>query len=311
MKKPNKHITRLVVWTVTGSILTSSCINIAPEPPIHENIKQISDIGTPAINVSLTTEQSDYFNYISELAQKIISDREFAKEFNNNPTKFFKCKSIEPELQTVDDALMRITKALADDDIAEAIAKNDIKQYLRLMHQKGFLNNTATDYANLLTTDEKIQLLKSIGVTDIDEQQLQTMAIAIVVFVFYIAVIAVSYAGAAYTAIATVNLGVGLSVVYAMAAATKTKVSGASQVRISKNFDIYMLSSERNTEITFSNEELTKVVNDAVDVYKEIYVNEFKAIDLNSLKQTINLNLSKQESISDNVIIIENDEKGL
>ena len=96
-----------------------------------------------------------------------------------------------------------------------------------------------------------------------------------------------------------------------MAAATKTKVSGASQVRISKNFDIYMLSSERNTEITFSNEELTKVVNDAVDVYKEIYVNEFKAIDLNSLKQTINLNLSKQESISDNVIIIENDEKGL
>ena len=239
-----------------------------------------------------------------------MSDREFAKEFNKAPSKYLKSRSIDIDIEITDDALMRITAALADDDIAEAIANNDIKQYLRLMHKKGLLDNTANDYANLLTVDEKKQLLQSLGVTNINEQQLQTMAVAAVVFIFYIAVIAVSYAGAAYTAVAAVNLGVGLSVVYA-AAATKTKVSGATHLQISKNFDVYMLSTCENKEITFDNVDLTKVVDDAVEVYKELYVADAKTIDTNRLKQTINLNLSKQPAVSENVLIIERDGKSL
>lgn len=120
---------------------------------------------------------------------------------------------------------------------------------------------------------------------------------------------AVSYAGAAYTAVAGVNLGVGLSVVYA--AATKTKVSGATHLQISKNFDVYMLSTCENKEITFDNVDLTKVVDDAVEVYKELYVADAKTIDTNRLKQTINLNLSKQPPVSENVLIIERDGKSL
>lgn len=137
------------------------------------------------------------------------------------------------------------------------------------------------------------------------------MAVAAVVFIFYIAVIAVSYAGAAYTAVAAVNLGVGLSVVYAAVAATKTKVSGATHLQINKNFDVYMLSTCENKEITFDNVELTKVVDDAVEVYKELYVADAKTIDTNRLKQTINLNLSKQPAVSENVLIIERDGKSL
>lgn len=311
MKKPNKHITRIVVWTVSSSILTSSCINMVPEPPCVNKVDKLDDMGLPAINVSLTTEQADYFSYISDLANKIISDRKFAKEFNKTPTKYLKSRFIDIDTEIADDALMRITTALAYDDIAEAIANNDIKQYLRLMHKKGLLENTANDYANLLTVDEKKQLLQSLGVTDINEQQIQIMAVAAVVFIFYIAVIAVSYAGAAYTAVATVNLGVGLSVVYAAAAATKTKVSGGTQLQISKNFDIYMLSTNANKEITFDNVELTKVVDDAVEVYKELYVADAKAIDANRLKQTINLNLSKQPAVSENILIIERDGESL
>lgn len=311
MKKPNKHITRLVVWTVSGSLLTSSCVNMVPEPLSVNKVDQLADMGLPAINVSLTTEQADYFSYISDLAHKIISDREFAKEFNKAPSKYLKSRSIDIDTEITDDALMRITAALADDDIAEAIANNDIKQYLRLMHKRGLLDNTANDYANLLTVDEKKQLLQSLGVTNINEQQLQTMAVAAVVFIFYIAVIAVSYAGAAYTAVAAVNLGVGLSVVYAAAAATKTKVSGATHLQISKNFDVYMLSTCENKEITFDNVDLTKVVDDAVEVYKELYVADAKTIDINRLKQTINLNLSKQPAVSENVLIIERDGKSL
>lgn len=311
MKKPNKHLTRIVIWTVSGSILTSSCVNLVPEPTSDNSVEQLADMGIPAINVSLTTEQADYFNYITDLAHRLISDRKFAKDFNKTPSKYLKSRSNDVGVEIADDALMRITTALADDDIAEAITNNDIKQYLRLMHQKGLLENTANDYANLLTIDEKKQILQSLGVTDIDDQELQQMAIAAVVFLFYVAVIAVSYAGAAYTAVAAVNLAIGVTVVYSAAASTKTKVSGSSHLQISQNFDVYMLSKDGDKEIAFDNEELTKLVDDAIDVYKELYAADAKAINTNRLKQTINLNLSKQSAVSDNVVIIESDGKSL
>lgn len=185
---------------------------------------------------------------------------------------------------------------------------NDIKQYLKLMHKKGFLDNTSNDYANLLSLDEKRELLRSIGIDNITDQKIQTMAIAAVVFFFYIAVIAVSYAGAAYTAVAAVNVGVGLTVVAAAAAAVKTKVSGAQRIQISKNFDVWTLSATSDgTQIILDNEEITKVVDEAVEAYKEIFVEEAKLINSEKLKQTINLNLSKQPIIAENMLIIEQD----
>ena len=71
------------------------------------------------------------------------------------------------------------------------------------------------------------------------------------------------------------------------------------------------LSTCENKEITFDNVDLTKVVDDAVEVYKELYVADAKTIDTNRLKQTINLNLSKQPAVSENVLIIERDGKSL
>lgn len=41
-----------------------------------------------------------------------------------------------------------------------------------------------------------------------------------------------------------------------------------------------------------------------MEAFKELYIKDAKAIDLNLLKQTINLNLSKQNSISENITIL-------
>ncbi len=306
MRKPNKHLTRLVVWTISGSLLSSSCTGYMQDYDQELTTQKLADIGCAAIKVEMSDDQLSYYNYLSEIAHKILTDREFAKEFVNNPETYLRSRSVDSEIVIADDDLMRLTTALSDDDIAEAINNNDIKQYLKLMHKKGFLDNTANDYANLLSLDEKRELLRSIGIDNITDQEIQTMAIAAVVFFFYIAVIAVSYAGAAYTAVAAVNLGVGLTVVAAAAAAVKTKVSGTQRIQISKNFDIWTLSATSNgTQIILDNEEITKVVNEAVEAYKEIFVEEAKLINSEKLKQTINLNLSKQPIIAENILIIE------
>lgn len=314
MKKPNKHVTRLVVWTVSGSLLASSCVNIVQEPMSYPAKQELSDMGEPAIQVHLSDEQSEYFNEVTVLAQRIIHDRAFAKEFNANPTRFLKSRSSEFDGEAVipDDALMRITTALADDEIAKAIENKDIKQYLRLMHKKGLLENTDNDYNNILSIDEKRQLLQSIGITEISDVELRQSAVATVVWFFYIAVVAVSYVGFAYTAVATVNAAAGITIVAKAAAVVSTKVSGHSGHGglVSKDFDIYLLSTEFQ-EINFNDENINKIVDDAIEVYKEIYLERAKQLDTTRLKQTINLNVSKQPVIAKNITIIEKDEDNL
>lgn len=306
MKKPNKHITRLVVWTVSGSLLTSSCVNIVPELPSAQMEQELSDIGLPAIHVNLSDEQSEYFNYVSELAQRIISDRTFAKEFNSNPKKYLLTRSSDTDFDIIitDEALMRITTALADDEIADAIERQDIKQYIRLMHKKGLLENTASDYANILSISEKRQILQSLGVTNISDAEIDQMAIATVVWLFYIDVVAVSYAGVAYTAVAAANVAAGLTIIAGAAAAVKTKVSGFKSIQISKNFDVYMLASN-SKKIIIGSDEINRVVEDAIDIYKELYAKDAQQIDTQKLKQTVNLNLSRQPIIANNIPIVE------
>lgn len=68
------------------------------------------------------------------------------------------------------------------------------------------------------------------------------------------------------------------------AAATKTKVGGNDHIQNNQNFDVYMLSSKKNKEIIFDDANLTKVINDAVEVYKECHVEDAKVIDTERLK---------------------------
>lgn len=164
---------------------------------------------------------------------------------------------------------------------------------------------------------------KKSGLDEISDEQIESAAVAVVVCILYAAVLAVSYVGAAYTALAAVNVGVGISVVYETAVTAKGKdqkpeketdkdketekdknKQKGDKLKISQNFDVYMLASKDEEEIAFGNDEFARIIDDAMEAFKELYIKDAKAIDLNLLKQTINLNLSKQNSISENITIL-------
>lgn len=259
-------------------------------------------------------KQVEYLNELAVLSQKLIEDRSFAKRFIRSPRKYILKdeNSIPSKGVSDDEVLMKIINALADDEIAEAVKANDIKKYLLLMNEKGLLDECAkiNDYGNLMTIDEKKELLKSIGFTQLSDVDLQSAAIAVVAFVFYAAVIAVSWVGVAYTVAATINMAAAVSVVAYSAAAVKTKVTTSScieNVQLSSNFDVFLLSaSDENIKILFSDENINKTVCAAVEAYSQIFVEDAKKMDMEKFKQTINLNLSKQPVISNSTIIIDN-----
>lgn len=310
MKTFGSKTIRLVVWTVTGSITLSSCtcgdLNVVEE---IVNDKEDS-YRSCAIRISMTEEQVKHLNELAELSNRILMDREFAKEFSSNPRKFVPKKSSPTNECGIenDEALMKVVNALSDDEIAEAINNNDIKQYLLLMYRKGYLDDSAkiNDYSNLMTIEEKRKLLKSIGFKSISDKDIELCAVALAVFVFYAAVVAVSWVGVAYTVAAAINMAAAATVVAYSAAAVKTKVTTSScveNIQLSSNFDVYMLSaSEENLKILFSDENINKMVNDAVDAYSEIFKEDAKKLDLERFRQTINLNISKQQNMSSNIM---------
>ncbi|WP_024999596.1 hypothetical protein [Prevotella falsenii] len=206
-----------------------------------------------------------------------------------------------PNDLSTDASLQNIVKALADDDIAKAIEQNDIKQYLSLMYEKGYLDETAkiNDYYNLLSTEDKKAILESLG---LDTNESALISVGAVVAVFYMAVIAVSWVGVAYTVAGVVNAAVGATVVAYIGAVVKTKVktSGLSnKVNLSSNFDVYLLTaSEKNKRILFSDENINTTVKDVVQAYSDIFIKDATKANVEDLEKFVNLNLSKLPEFS-------------
>ncbi len=107
----------------------------------------------------MSEEQINRINELADLSARIVNDREFAKQFAISPKRFSPRKISQQDESNylLDDALLKIVEALADDDIAEAITNKDIKQYLLLMHSKGYIDDVAkfNDYNNLMTLEDK------------------------------------------------------------------------------------------------------------------------------------------------------------
>ncbi|WP_024999595.1 hypothetical protein [Prevotella falsenii] len=76
--------TRIVVWTLTGSILTTSCTNgnmyALEEMESSVNEKDLNK-QLHVIHIQLTKEQQIYLSKLFNLSDKIVKDRKFAKIF--------------------------------------------------------------------------------------------------------------------------------------------------------------------------------------------------------------------------------------
>ena len=297
----NKNITRLVAWTLSGCVLTNSCINVSPD--LEDGIirtTKLEDIGVAAITIPISPEKAEYYHFLSTLVNEIIENPQYAKDFMASPQSYAQPRGLEFEI-TLDDELENIVKALADDEINAAIKSNDIKQYLLLLHKKGFLDVSSNEYNSILTLEEKKQILNSIGVdTSGLTEDIIVSAFVVAVAIAYVAGAVVSIAAVVYTAAAAFNLAVAATV-YAWVSA---KASGNTTIiQNDNNLNIWVLKRGDDEKYELSNDSLKSAVSGVISAYKEIYKEEFKKMDEEKLRQTLNLNILKQEAELQNGII--------
>ena len=294
MKQPNKHITRIVSGAVSASILTSSCVYNGNQ--IYSDDLILADIGVPAVKIDFTKKELDYFKFLDKLAEDIIKNPQIASEFSKAPSNYLRSQGYERDVNLQDD-LLNLVLALADEDINAAITSNDIKTYLRLIIEKGLLSNMSSYSEDILAPEQKKELLLSIGVSedDIDDFIVPVVAVPVI---FYIAGAVISYAAILYTAVVSVNLAVAMAVAIQIGVVTSTKGGSGSNsgIPVDPIFDVWILKGEyASTYISLPESEIKEAIHSALSVFKKTYPAEVNAVNPNQLEQTINLNVIKQQ----------------
>ena len=303
MKKTDKHATRLVIWSVAACIMANSCAEGIQDIVMDINQEQLAGIGRSAISIKVDEKKLKSAEEISLLVERIIQDRDFAKEFRDNPHTYLIAQSQITRTGTyenvivVDDEIERLVSALADDDIAEAIDNKDIKSTIILMYQKGYLDVTAYEhYADQLSSEQKQQILNSLGLSEINEDfVVPAVAFPVAVFVLF----------AYQTAIVAVHAV--MATVQAAAYATffvkaEVKVSGGLSINDEESFCLYLLKSP--DEEVETSEEFGAYITDIVDAFQFIkrdiikkrlgndYYNEMSSLSKNAIVKTAALNLN-------------------
>ncbi|MGC3977749.1 MAG: hypothetical protein QM751_05640 [Paludibacteraceae bacterium] len=202
---------------------------------------------------------------------------------------------------SLDDELLNLTLALADEDIHNAIMNNDIKTYIQLIYEKGLISNMQ-QIDNGLTDEQRKEILLSIGVSEseIDDFNLPIIFGAVVV-VFYIAAAVISYAAVMYTAAITVNLAATLAVAIKIGVVTSTKTYTSTTTRGNSVliptddsiYDIWLLKN--NTFVMLQDEDIENAIKDAVTAVVKEQPEISTSTDIDKLNQTIKYNVLKQE----------------
>ena len=285
MYTPNEHFSRILAWILSGSILTSSCTNTVVEEvggPLEINKKR--PYSNCAIRVSLSNADAEYIEKMARLADDLVKDPKIAQCLLSDKQTLLKARAMDQSNLQIDQELERVTLAFADEDVSHAIKERDIKKYLLLMNDRGFLKKTNSEHYDVLTVEQRKEILLDLGVPE-EEVDNFPFLVGAVISIFYFAVAVISYGAVAYTAIASVNMAALATVAYKVAAVTSTKVSGYTNLDISKdtNFDIWILKCDDET-ISMPIKEYEGAIQEVIDAYRQIGGEKMKALSDNQLK---------------------------
>lgn len=90
-----------------------------------------TNVKTKAIAVPLSMDNKQYINAVKQLANDVFCYPELAKDFIKSPQTYFSRYGYEGEI-LLDDGIIKLIMAYANDDIRQAIQNNDLKLMVRL-----------------------------------------------------------------------------------------------------------------------------------------------------------------------------------
>jgi hypothetical protein len=299
--KSSRKLNQVVAGTLATSILTGSCTQYPyiEGDRIYGNIVvDDSDLGEITIPISLKIKPEDvqYINAIQQISIDILNNPRKAKEFQENPSSYLKKYGYNGEFD-LDDNLLKITMALSDEDINNAIQEQDFKTFIKLCKDKNIISFSKGIFENKYYKEqiEKIneredikkltESLRSNSGQSTDEEG----------FAFFLPVIAIIAAAAAVIAAIWAYLAFHVHT-YAYEY-THTQTSGISIPTAFGNFDdlsiidVYALKAGmKDTYIAVDNY-TEEMVNESIRAIKEIQPNFFDNNSETEVKNLLKINI--------------------
>ncbi|MDR0233128.1 MAG: hypothetical protein LBI82_13600 [Dysgonamonadaceae bacterium] len=171
--KTSKKLNQIVSGVLSTSILTASCTQYSLiDDRIYDNkVTGNLDLGEIAIPISLELKPEDiqYIKAIQRITIDILNSPKKAKAFNENPKSVLKNYGYNGDIN-LDDNLLRITMALADEDIHNAIKNQDFKTYVKLCKEKGIISSTKGIFADEFYQEQLRKVLKDNDITKLKDQ---------------------------------------------------------------------------------------------------------------------------------------------
>lgn len=169
---------------------------------------------TPISEIRLNKQISHKIMAIAKLSHDVFLDSEVAKEFSQDPKRYLRSIGLGDVDLDIDCVEVKAVLALGDQEIKDALVRNDYNEYINLLESKNYLNyNTIKcdkELANYLSQqiDDNPQLKALMK----QEADLSPGIQAVAIFPFYAVAVAVSQAAVAYNVAAAVNAGVAINV---------------------------------------------------------------------------------------------------
>jgi hypothetical protein len=200
MKTPNKHLTRLVAAVTTTGVLAPSCTPFVNDSNMIS--KELPSKGVSAIDLRLTKSEMDYLRFLEKLGNNIIQHPVIAREFAKNPQLFLESYGYHEKID-MEENLLKLILTLGDEDINNAFNSGDIKMTLKIMEEKGLLNELSNSYSAIdLTKEQATDLLALMGIDIEDVECYSGCLFPALCVVLLLAAVAIYIAGATIAALA-------------------------------------------------------------------------------------------------------------
>ena len=287
MKKPKPIVVKSVAGTVAASVLASSCssdFNFEDSyyGPHADNLTR----GVSLIDLNESNLSEDFLyrlNAIQQIINTVLTDKKEARKFAKNPEEYVASKELHFNF-SLDESELNLLLAFSDDDILEAVKRNDVEAFLSLCSERGYIGvvnelNRPIDVHSMFKNDEEYEsFMKLINSIDGINSSARS-AVAGVTFLAVAGVVVYLGAGLLYGAVSAVTAAVNGFVYYDIGVTTTESVYTSSEVSsqrstIGEREQVLRIWTENNGLIT-SDVFYAELIDKQVNMYVEIIEKEF------------------------------------
>jgi preprotein translocase subunit Sec61beta len=280
----NRKLIKVVSGTLASSTLVASCTQyLPPADYVYGNVVAAdSDLGQIVVPISIQIQSEDgrYIKAIQKITDEIIKSPQKAKEFNENPKSVLAKHGYYGNI-SMDESLIKITMALADIDIYNAIKSKDFKQFVHHCLDKGVLSSQS-----ILSNDFYKNQLDSLYQNDNFKKfhsQLESNGILR-------SSSDSSTAALSPVLVACLAVAVGVAVVFAAIFWICIEQS-VSKINDVSSIDVYILREGMENTYIAVDKYTEGMVNDVVSIIKEEDPNYFKTNSEMATRNLIKVNI--------------------